>query len=355
MASFPRIAFGIIVLNGEPFMRYCLRQIYPFAHQIIVVEGAVEGARHAASLDGHSVDGTLDVLRAFQRDEDPDRKIEIVTREGFWSEKDEMSQAYAERATGDYLWQVDVDEFYTRETMQKVVDLLAGEPAIAAVSFPILTFWGAPDVICDGLYLRTFDPGATWNPSEIHRIFRWGPGYRYLTHRPPTVVDASGRDPRLGARWVRAREARSLGLVIFHYSLLFPRQVSDKSAYYGQLGYSSWVRSSEWAAANYEVLKHPFHVHNAYRWPSWLRPYRGPWPEQVAIMWRDITAGKLATETRPMGDARTLMAGPLYRLAGFALSLYAVTLHKLFVRAWGAIHRVGLLRHFRRLGSRRRH
>ena len=32
---------------------------------------------------------------------------------GFWpGEKDEQSRAYAARATGDYLWQVDVDEFY---------------------------------------------------------------------------------------------------------------------------------------------------------------------------------------------------------------------------------------------------
>ena len=36
--------------------------------------------------------------------------------DGFWpGEKDEQSRAYASRATGDYLWQVDVDEFYRPE------------------------------------------------------------------------------------------------------------------------------------------------------------------------------------------------------------------------------------------------
>jgi hypothetical protein len=45
MSKSPRITFGMIVLNGEPFMRYNLQAIYPFAHQIIVVEGAVEGRR----------------------------------------------------------------------------------------------------------------------------------------------------------------------------------------------------------------------------------------------------------------------------------------------------------------------
>lgn len=40
MSHQPRITFGMIVLNGEPFTRYNLRALYPFAHEIIVVEGA---------------------------------------------------------------------------------------------------------------------------------------------------------------------------------------------------------------------------------------------------------------------------------------------------------------------------
>ena len=58
----PQITFGIIVLNGEPFTRYCIRQIYTFAHEIIVVEGACEGAAKIATKKGHSIDDTLNVL-----------------------------------------------------------------------------------------------------------------------------------------------------------------------------------------------------------------------------------------------------------------------------------------------------
>ena len=54
---FPKITFGIIVLNGEPFTRYCLRSIYPFAYEIIVVEGGHVDARSVCTPDGHSVDG----------------------------------------------------------------------------------------------------------------------------------------------------------------------------------------------------------------------------------------------------------------------------------------------------------
>src|SRR3546814_12365174 len=35
MPQGPRITFGMIVLNGEPFLRYNLRSLYPYAHQII--------------------------------------------------------------------------------------------------------------------------------------------------------------------------------------------------------------------------------------------------------------------------------------------------------------------------------
>lgn len=73
MSEFPRVTFGIIVLNGEPFTRYSLRSLYPFAHEIIVVEGASEKAAAIATPDGHSIGGTLDVLHRFKAKEDPDQ------------------------------------------------------------------------------------------------------------------------------------------------------------------------------------------------------------------------------------------------------------------------------------------
>jgi hypothetical protein len=79
VTSPPRITFGMIVLNGEPFTRYNLRSIYPWAHQIIVVEGACRSAAAVATGNGHSVDGTLEVLRRFQREEDPEHKLTVVT------------------------------------------------------------------------------------------------------------------------------------------------------------------------------------------------------------------------------------------------------------------------------------
>ena len=44
-----KITFGMIVLNGEPFIRYNLQALYPFAYQIIVVEGATIAAANVAT------------------------------------------------------------------------------------------------------------------------------------------------------------------------------------------------------------------------------------------------------------------------------------------------------------------
>lgn len=189
----PRITFGMIVLNGEPFLRYNLRTLYPFAHEIILVEGAALAAANIATPDGHSLDNTLEIARQFKASEDPDGKLTIVTAEdegypnGFWpGEKHQQSQAYARRATGDYLWQVDVDEFYQPNHILFVLRMLTARPDITAVSFKMITFWGGFDYITDGWYLRQ---GA----KIYRRLFKWGPDYCYVTHRPHSVQCSTAR------------------------------------------------------------------------------------------------------------------------------------------------------------------
>src|SRR5271154_2512624 len=110
-----KISFGIIVLNGMPFVPYCLRQLYPYAHEIIIVEGASVHAANNATPDGHSTDGTLESLLLFKKNEDPKNIIRIITKDGFWNEKLEQSQAYTQVMTGNYLWQIDIDEFYKKK------------------------------------------------------------------------------------------------------------------------------------------------------------------------------------------------------------------------------------------------
>jgi hypothetical protein len=301
----PRITFGMIILNGEPFLRYNLRALYPFAHEIIVVEGAVKKAASIATIGGHSTDSTLETLHRFKEQEDPQNKLTIITREGFWSEKDEQSTAYAARATGDYLWQVDVDEFYQPAEMQAVIDMLAADNTTTAVSFKQLSFWGGFDYLSDGWYLQEVG-------NNVHRLFRWGQNYRYVTHRPPTVIDDRGRDLR-GAGWVSGLEMARRGVWLYHYSLLFPRQVREKSRYYDA---ADWVRRGEmarWAEDTYLGLDRPFRVHNVYNYLSWLERFSGQHPPQIEALREDIAARRVDVELRQVADIEQLLRSPLYR------------------------------------------
>ncbi len=311
--GFPRISFGIIVLNGEPFIRYCLRSLYPFAHQIIVVEGGSEAASSVSTPDGHSIDGTLNELSRFKKEEDPENKLEIVVKDGFWSEKDEQSAAYAARATGDYLWQVDIDEFYLAEDVRRILKKLSQNPEITAVSFKQITFWGGFDYYTDGWYLR--------NGADIyHRLFKWGPGYRYLTHRPPTVIDDEGTDLRKRS-WIKAEHLAKENIFLYHYSLAFPKQVKEKAEYYAR---HSWGKYSSgvinWAQENFlSPVRSPYRIHNVHNHPSWIKKYKGTHPEQILKMNEDILQNRIEIECRNNSDIERLERMKIYRVGRWML------------------------------------
>lgn len=305
--EFPRVTFGVIVLNGEPFTRYCLRSLYPFAHQIVVVEGGHEDTRSVTTPDGHSVDGTLDALRRFKVEEDPLDKVEIVTRNGFWPKTDEMgrhrtaqSRAYAERATGDYLWQVDIDEFYRPGDMRAILSMLRNGPEITAVSFRTRTFWGRPQYVADGWELRR---GA----RDYHRLFKWSPGFTYLTHEPPTVVDERGHDLR-DLQWVRAERLSARGIYMFHYSLLFPWQVEQKVRIYQDEKPDTCAEIMDWAEHAYFRLERPYRVHNLYGSPSWLERFSGEHPPEAIQMVDDVLCGLTGVTARRADDVERLLS-----------------------------------------------
>jgi hypothetical protein len=100
------------------------------------------------------------------------------------------------------------------------------------------------------------------------------------------VTDADGRDLR-GSGWVRAQTLARRRIFLYHYSLLFPRQVSNKHRYYSAL----FGHRTNWAQS-YDTLQNPYRVHNVERYPSWLERYTGAHPPQVRSMWRDLLNGQ---------------------------------------------------------------
>jgi hypothetical protein len=313
-----KITFGLIVLNGEPFIRYNLRSLYPFGHQIIIVEGACLAAAAVATANGHSTDGTLKALEEFRDREDPENKVTIVRARdegyvnGFWPSKNEMSQAYARRATGDYLWQVDCDEFYHEKQMARLVALLERQRP-NAVSFPMITFWGGLNYVANGFYL------IRDNAREYHRLFSWGVGYTYKSHFPPTVLDERGNDVNK-KKWLRAQDLEREGIFLYHYSLLFPMQVYNKVKYYKARNKN---RIDSWEESAYRRLQNPFHAHNVYWHIGWLERFTGKHPGQITAMMNDITKGTIVVETRNCEDVERLLSRRMYVCATKILRMLA--------------------------------
>lgn len=321
-----RVTFGIIVLNGQPFLQYNLRALYPFAHQIIIVEGAVAAAQSLATAQGHSRDGTLEMIRQFKAHHDPDNKVVIITAEdvgkptGFWTEKDEMSQAYAQRATGDWLWQVDSDEFYLDTDIKKIVDMLDADPQIAMVSFPYRQFWGGFDYVETGLWFL-------YEFRACDRLFRWRTGYRYEKHRPPTVLDENGRDLR-GLKWVSDRDMKRLGVYLYHYSYVLPKQAYQKVGYYTHATWTAEFQDNErWLTESYFGLKDPYFIgESGRRKPQWLERYRGPHPSQIEKLRQDLSTGHLKEVVRPTQDIENLLESRSYTLERWSLRAYSFLL-----------------------------
>ena len=304
----PRVTFGLIVLNGEPFTRYCLRSLYPFAHQIIVAEGAVTRAMPQARPDGHSRDGTLEALYDFKAREDPDDKLTIIARDGPWEEKDAMSRAWVERATGDYIWQVDVDEFYRERDMALVLEILADDPGLTAVAFRQRSFFAAPTLENGSSYLLA-------GGDVFRRVFRFAPGSRYVGHRPPTVRDARGLD-LFAVNPLPVESLERLDVRLFHYSLLFPKQVREKTAYYATWDAPHCKGLPRWVEEHYLGRRDPFNLFTVRDQPGWIEPYHGDHPAQAQALWDDVLAGRLDVAPYP-ADGRAelarLAADPVYR------------------------------------------
>jgi hypothetical protein len=316
----PKITFGIIVLNGEPFIRYCLRSIYRFAHEIIVVEGGHEDAKSVCTNDGHSTDTTLETLYKFKEEEDIENKLIIVTRNGFWPHKDELgrsrtaqSRAYAERATGDYLWQIDVDEFYREEDMLRVTKMLSNDPSITAISFKQKSFWGGIDYISESYALLR-------NKGGWHRIFKWNTGYKYITHEPPTIADEKGVSVH-EKHWISGEQMQKKSIYMYHYSLLFPWQVQQKVKLYRDEKPEGCAGIVQWAESNYFKMGNPTRVHNLYNVPSWLERFNGKHPEQIICMMKDIKEGKIIAELRRTDDIELLLKSKKYKLDTILLQI----------------------------------
>lgn len=209
-----KIAFGMIVFEGDYVLRECLAQVYPFASQILIAEGPVEYWQKRGRTT--SLDQTNEILDSFP---DPEKKIRVV--HGQFKEKDEQCRAYMSHINRDidYLWNLDSDEVYKTEDLNKMVRYLSEERP-TSVGMTSNTFYGGCSRTLTGFELNT---------DNFLRIFRYQPGATWKTHRPPTIQYPASIDPKHIDSF---RLLMDTGVSMYHYSYVFPDQVFKKIAYY---------------------------------------------------------------------------------------------------------------------------
>jgi ADP-heptose:LPS heptosyltransferase/predicted O-methyltransferase YrrM len=230
------LSFVIIVLNGMPFLEYCLDAIYDIAHEIIIVEGAVENCMFAANPDGSSRDGSVECIKGYP---DPGHKLRLF--QGLWTEKVHMQNKALEQVTGDYVWLVDSDEIYKKEDLARIKALLENDGSISQVNFIPDNFWkGFDDIFISTMFFE--------KESHYRRLFKFLPGSRFTSHRPPTLYWPGSPLSTEEINLVGGETTRTMGIIIYHYSYVLEDQVRQKIELYRRYGWgNAWnIDMNQW-------------------------------------------------------------------------------------------------------------
>lgn len=219
-----KISFGIITIDGMPFIKHQLTLLYPYAHQIIICEG---GDDTWEKLHGYrrSQDETIDVIKNFP---DPKNKIELIQKK--WKDKNHMCHEYSKKISGDIVWHIDVDEFVDPANIPYLVSLFKKYPEYNCMAPPQIVFWGDTKTI-----LGAQNGGAEYlfEMPSIDRIYRHKNGL-YIHHLPQRgYFDPKSRNVISGKPFPEDFFTRK-GIYNYHFSYVLPRSVLIKMEYYNE-------------------------------------------------------------------------------------------------------------------------
>jgi len=275
-----KIAFGMIVFEGDYVLKECLECVYPYAEQILIAEGPVKFWQEQGRTT--STDNTNDILQNFP---DPDNKIKVV--HGQFSEKDEQCNAYIQHLNDDidYLWQIDSDELWKAEDIEKMIEIFEKEK-YTSVDVRSCSFYGGFDH-----YIGGFEQLS----GNFHRIFKVYPGSDWLTHRPPTIKHKPGIKTLPEKHLNADTQKNKYNDQMYHYSYVFPEQVRKKIFYYRSkvsmdkciahyfdLIYLSWVNGDDDDKQSVEDIFDGVHEFKPmFRIESRTRKFEGTHPKPI--------------------------------------------------------------------------
>lgn len=221
----PKIIQCIQAYNEKDFIWYTLRSIYDEVDEIRLVEGAVQNQPDCPS-DGHSTDGTLDIIHDFIKKEDPDKKVNLIQKkDGPWDSLEEMKQQFLNYAVkGEWNLINDADEIYQKSSIRLLRKCIDVHPIASEFIFNFLHFYGD--------WQHIAKPTNEWQ-FQHQRFYRVIPGMKYISH--PVVTNPDGRcsffDPLIqNRRFVTP-------FYIYHYGYARPNMdenLKQKQVYYNK-------------------------------------------------------------------------------------------------------------------------
>lgn len=273
-----KMAFGMIVLNGDFVLKQVLDSVYDTASQILVAEGPVKWWQDLGIKT--SMDRTNNIL-----DNYPDPKNKLRITHGMYPEKDEQANAYIKSLDPDtdYIINLDSDEVWKPEDLEKIMRLLR-DHQYTSIGVRSCTFYGGFD---------RYITGWEQKKDQFLRVFKTYPGCYWLTHRPPTITAPQG------TRMLPAKHLDSdalfdeTGVQLYHMSYVFPRQVKNKVAYYKHSlakdkviddyynsVYLPWMLGDDQKKAIIENTHQGVHEWKpGYRGPAFTTPFTGSLPK----------------------------------------------------------------------------
>lgn len=230
-----RLIIFTIVLDGEPFIE---RHLPVFEQLSIPWEWRIAEGRAAnthctkwcsSQNPRLSRDGTSEYLN--QISSHPNVR---VFRRQLWDGKVSMCNACLRGIEEECaLLQADVDEFFTAEQMERMVNLLNERPSVMRALF-WCRYWLGRNIV-------STSRGGFGNRAigEWLRLFRYRPGQIFSRHEPPVLGGNQGLT-------LSRDETKSLGLVFDHFAYALESTVEEKQSYYQyQDAVKHWKRLQE--------------------------------------------------------------------------------------------------------------
>jgi hypothetical protein len=211
----------------------------------------------------------------------------------------------------DYIWNLDSDEIYKPEDIETIIRLLH-DHQYTSIGVRSRSFYGG---------FERYITGFEEKNNNFLRVFKVYPGSTWLTHRPPTIVHPAGIMTMTPKHLDSDALFEQTGVLMYHYSYVFPRQVYSKVTYYKNALskekciddyfrriYLPWVLGDEQKRAAIETEFQGVHEWKPeYRGPAMTQPFIGNHPvpiqRDMAILLAEFSAqliecdGKKIVET----------------------------------------------------------